>query len=369
MTDLIRGTSLLDFANLVSSLGGNANSLMLAHGVDPDAAGNYERFVSYRSVAEVIGSAAVELDCPDFGMRLARSQGIGVLGPVALLIRHSETVARAIEQASRYLYVCAPPEYAALTRGPRSAVFTFGIAQRQFAYRDQMVEKGLGIAMDAFRLMLGESFVPLRVTMQHRRISAPKGYSDLFGCPVEFGSDVNSVHLPNDVLNDPILGRDAMALSLAESYLAQVRPFLILTDNVQEMIHRLLNMNRATLVAVAHEMGIHPRVLQRRLAEAGTSFEEILDDVRRALSWQLSATGIQVSQIAAMLGYSEQSSYARACRRWYGESPRQLIERRRSKTEGNSNRTGDENAPAVKWANPTLVKYARGPGNRSGILL
>jgi AraC-like DNA-binding protein len=87
-------------------------------------------------------------------------------------------------------------------------------------------------------------------------------------------------------------------------------------------------MNRATLVAVAHEMAVHPRVLQRRLAESGASFEEILDDVRRAMSWQLSATSISISQIATMLGYSEQSSYVRACRRWYGESPRQLIKRR-----------------------------------------
>lgn len=340
MTDLIRGSALLHFANVVSSLGGDANSLLRAHSVDPDAAGNHQRFVTYRGFAEVIGSAAAELNCPDFGMRLARRQGIEILGPVALLIRHSETVARALERVSRYLFFCAPPDGVALTRGERSAVFTFGIARRQFAHRDQMVEKSLGIAMDAFRLMLGESFVPLRVTMQHRRISAPERYSDLFGCPVEFASDVNSVHLPNGALNEPIRGRDAVALSLAENYLAQVRPSLILSHNVQEMIHRLLNMNRATLVDVAHEMAVHPRVLQRRLAESDTSFEQILDDVRRALSWQLSTTGMQVSQIAAILGYSEQSSYARACRRWYGESPRQLIERRRKLTESKVNGPG-----------------------------
>ena len=58
-------------------------------------------------------------------------------------------------------------------------------------------------------------------------------------------------------------------------------------------------------------MSLHPRVLQRRLAESGTSFEEILDDVRREMAWQLSATGMQISQMAKMLGYYEQSSYAR----------------------------------------------------------
>lgn len=338
MTDLIRGLALLHFANLVSTLGGDANSLLRAHGVDPDAAGSYERFVTYRGFAEVIGSAAVELDCPDFGMRLGRKQGIEILGPVALLIRHSETVAHALDRVSRYLYFCAPLDTAWLTRGSRSAEFTFGIARRQIAYRDQMVEKSLSIAMDAFRLMLGEGFVPLRVTFQHRRISASERYNDVFGCPVQFGSDVNSIHLPSGALNEPIRGRDAMVLSLAENYLAQTGPTFSLSHHVEEMIHRLLNLNRATLVEVAHEMAVHPRVLQRRLAESDTSFEEILDDVRRALAWQLSTTRMQISQIAEKLGYSEQSSYARACRRWYGVSPRQLIERRGNLTESNSNR-------------------------------
>lgn len=78
---------------------------------------------------------------------------------------------------------------------------------------------------------------------------------------------------------------------------------------------------REIALQMGKPMSLHPRVLQRRLAESGTSFEEILDDVRRDMAWDLSATGIQISRIATMLGYSETSSYTRACRRWYGESP------------------------------------------------
>lgn len=329
MVNVIRGTALLNFADLVSSLGGDPRALMRAHGVDPGAAGDYERFISYPAVAAVIGAAAEELDCPDFGLRLARRQGIAILGPVAVVIRHSETVADAIEGVSRYLHNCAPADVTGLRRGPGAAVFTFAVTVRQIAHRDQLVEKGLGVAMEAFRLMLGEDFAPLRVTMQHRRISPAGTYRELFRCPVEFGCDLNSVHLPDRVLAQRIRGRDAAALALAENYLAQVRPDRALEDHVRDMTHRLLRVNQATLSAVARAMALHPRVLQRRLAESGTSFEEILDDARRTMAWELSATGMQASQIATMLGYSEQSSYTRACRRWYGQSPRQLLARRR----------------------------------------
>jgi AraC-like DNA-binding protein len=330
MVSLIRGTALFDFTDLVSRLGGDGRVLMRAHGVDPEAAGDYERLLSYHAVCSVLGAAAQELDCPDFGMRLARSQGTEILGPVAVIIRHSKTVIDAIDGVCRYLYNCAPCDLAELRRGPDAAVYTFAINVRQLAHRDQMVEKGLGTAMAALRLMLGDDFIPLRVTMQHRRIAAAETYRELFGCPVEFGAELNSIHLPNHVLGRQIRGRDAAALTLAENYLAQVRPDRAFTDHVREMTERLLAVNQASLVVIAREMALHPRVVQRRLAELDTSFEEILDEVRRSMAWRLSATGMQAAQIATMLGYSEQSSYARACRRWFGESPRQLAARRKA---------------------------------------
>ncbi|MFJ8024593.1 AraC family transcriptional regulator [Streptomyces sp. NPDC096311] len=330
MTNLIRGLALLNVAEVVSSLGGDPDALMRSHGIDPPAAGDYDTFLPYDSVAAVIGDAAQELGCPDFGMRLARKQGIEMLGPIAVVIRNAETVAAAIEGVSRYLHNIAPTDSTELIRTPRAAVFTFSTNLRRPAHHDQMIEKGLGIAMDAFRLMIGENFVPLRVTLQHRRIAPMKSYREMFGCPVEFERQVNSVHLPHHALSQPILGRDAAAMALAEKYLAGMRPDLAIADHVRDMTQRLLVVHQAGLLSVARALSLHPRVLQRRLAESGTSFEEILDDVRRDMAWELSATGMQISQIATMLGYSETSSYTRACRRWYGESPRQLRARRRA---------------------------------------
>lgn len=329
MPYLIRGSALYQFTDLVASLGGDGHALMLAHGIDPAAAGDYQQFLGYRAVCAVLGAAAGELDCSDFGMRLARRQGTEILGPVAVIIRHSETVAGAIDGVNKYLFNCAPCDLTELRRGPSAAVYTFAINVRQLAHRDHMVEKSLGTAMTALRFMIGDDFVPLRVTMQHHRIGLAESYRDMFGCPVDFESKLNSVHLPNHLLSQPIRGRDAAALTLAENYLSQSGPGRGFADHVQEMTERLIGVNRASLTVVARELAMHPRVVQRRLSESGTSFEEILDGARRALAWQFSATGMQAAQIATLLGYSEQSSYTRACRRWYGESPPQLAARRR----------------------------------------
>ena len=170
----------------------------------------------------------------------------------------------------------------------------------------------------------------MRVTMQHPRLADPQSYADLFGCPIDFACERNSLVLPNWAVSRPIQGRHAAARALAETYLAPKRPDLAVADHVRELVIRLLPLNQATLVCVARQMALQPRVLQRRLAEVGTTFEVILDDVRRTTALTLSTQGLQVAQIASGLGYSEQSSYTRACRRWFGESPRQLVARLRS---------------------------------------
>lgn len=325
MGDVIRGAVLLRFDELVEELGGDAGDIARTQGVNPEAIGDFDSFIEYSKTLDLLGAAARQLDCPDFGMRLGQRQEIDFLGPIAVLLRHSETVADALESVCRYLYVSAPTDVAALKRGPQISAFTYSIALRHVVHRDQMIEKSLAVAMTAFRLLLGNDFVPNRVTMQHRPISAKETYRRVFDCPVEFGQEENALEFPTKALLAKIPGRDAAALALAKSYLALTKPDLGLVDSVREITQRLLKVNRASLVFAAEALNLHPRVLQRDLADRGTTFEEILDDLRRGLSLQLFAAGMRVSQIAATLGYSEQSSYARACRRWFGVSPREMI--------------------------------------------
>jgi AraC-like DNA-binding protein len=347
VASLTRGSALRHYADLVSSLGGAPESLLRARGINPATAGDFDKFIPYEAIAAVISDAALSLDCPDFGLRLARLQGIQILVPGAVIIRHSETVADAVGGVTRFLQNLVPNDETGLVRGPRVSALTLTIHVRNLAHRMQLVERGLGVAMDAFRLMLDENFVPLRVTMQHRRIGPVESYQDTFGCPVQFESALNAVYLPSTALDQKIRGRDAEALALAENYLSGIRPDLAVADHVREVTLRLLVINQASLVSVARALALHPRALQRGLAESGTTFEQILDDVRRGQAWEMSAAGMQLSQIATMLGYSEQSSYTRACQRWYGESPRQLRARRRAATSARPGADTPELDPAL----------------------
>lgn len=324
MTHLTRGTVLAGIREVIAELGGEPDELLHAHGIDPDATTRFDRFVVYEQAAAVLGDVAQRWDCPDIGLRLGSRQSVQILGPVGVIFRNAATVADALDGVCRFIGNIAPTDTAALIRQVDAGVFSYDTDAPHPLDRAQMVEKSLAVAIGAFRWMLGSAFTPLQVTFRHSRLSPPGRYVDVFGCPVDFDQERNAIHLPLRSLSQPVPDRDDIAFSLAEHYLSEHQPEAALADHVHALIRRLLIIGHATLVGVADALTMHPRTLQRRLADEDTTFEEILDTIRRESTWELCRTGMPIAQIARELGYSEQSSFARACHRWYGTSPRQL---------------------------------------------
>ena len=86
---------------------------------------------------------------------------------------------------------------------------------------------------------------------------------------------------------------------------------------------------------VASELCMSERTLRRRLEEEATSFIQLLDDTRRELAEQyLERLHLSLPQAAYLLGFSDQSSFFRACRRWFDRSPGQYRSKLHSRGPG-----------------------------------
>ena len=97
-----------------------------------------------------------------------------------------------------------------------------------------------------------------------------------------------------------------------------------LIDRVAERVRNLLATGLCSVETVADQLAIHPRTLQRALAAVGLSCHDVIDRERRARAERLlSVPGLPLSQVAGMLGFSEQSALNRACRRWFDMTPLQ----------------------------------------------
>lgn len=154
-------------------------------------------------------------------------------------------------------------------------------------------------------------------------------YEDFFGCPVTFGGTLTSVTFPTRYLMLPVAHSDpglrALLENQAEALLRALPSNQTFQSALKAALARSLHEGAPTLEHVAQRLNMSPRTLQRRLAELDLSFQHLLDRTRAELARGYLLEGnLTLSEIALLLGYSEQSAFNRAFKRWTGQTPRSL---------------------------------------------
>jgi AraC-like DNA-binding protein len=322
---LVRGTSLAGFTELVAELGVDPMELLERAHVRPEAVGDHDSFVHYRSVVGLLESAAEATGAGDFGRRLGARQGLEILGPLGVAARHAPTVGAALEAVEQYMSFYSPALAVGVRPMPRTALASFEwriLDDRPPAHR-QAAELALGVSCEVFRLLAGDDFLPTSVQIRHQALTDDATYVAFFGCPVEFSAPSYGFRFAASVLARP-LQADSAVYAVTRDYLSTiVVPTASTTpDAVVRLIRRMLPTGSLDLDLVANQLAQHPRTLQRHLAAHGTSFAGLVDQVRRDEAERyLRDTDMPMNQLAGVLGLSEQSALSRACRRWFADSP------------------------------------------------
>jgi AraC-like DNA-binding protein len=323
---LIRGTSLAGFPELVAELGGDAGALLKTVGMSANAVGDRTAFIDYVGVLRVLEGAARATGALDFGRRLAERQGVEIFGPVGIAASSAATFGEAVETYVRYLRAYSPAIQVGLVDlpDPRVVFWEFRVVLCRLPRHPQGIELSLGVALRVFRFLLGPDYRPVSVHLPHEALAPRREYVRYFGAAVEFGAPAAGFTIRLSDLTRPLSGDRVMREALVAHLEATTpSPDAGLSAPVAELIRRLLPTGTGNLAVVADRLSLHPRTLQRRLAEEGTSYEALVDDVRRRTAEAyLRDTDMALGHLASELGYAEQSGLARAARRWFGVSPR-----------------------------------------------
>lgn len=327
MSSLIRATNLWGYGDLVRELGGDPAPLLDRFHLPRDIESREEAFVSFEAVVRLIDASAEALDCADIGLRLARWQGLDILGPVAVIARNARTVQDALAAVARYLYVHSPALElsAAPASGPESLRFVFEVNELSLPRLRQAYELSMANAARIVRLLGGPGSGPSQVAFLHDQLGPAGSYQEAFGCPVLFRQEWCGFEIPLALARRTIDTADPETRRLATRYLeAEFVPSSVaLPERVTELARRLLPTGLCTAEAIADQLAMHPRTLQRRLSEKGARCQDLIDAVRRQQAQTyLAEPGLQLQQIAGLLGYAEQSSFNRSCQRWFGMTPR-----------------------------------------------
>ncbi len=266
------------------------------------------------------------------GLALRIAEGIsprhfGVLGYAALAC---DTLMSALQRLERFhasVYDVNPAE---VSIGEAGVVIEWGVKRgRPGALVD---ETAIASLVQLARDMTGRYWPVPRVTFVNPRPASVQAYEDFFGGEVEFGSDATRLVLSPNYLALPLRKSDPALLALldqqAEALLQQVAAVPAIVDAWRRTLVPLIREGRTSLAALADAHHTSPRSLQRRLAEQGTSFQQLLDNTRQHLAERhLRDAQLDIAEIALLLGYSEQSAFTRAFRAWTGLAPAQWRKR------------------------------------------
>jgi AraC-like DNA-binding protein len=341
MTTLIRASGLQGYTTLMRSLGVDPAPLLRRHRIPSGSLTDEHAMMSLRSGLQLLEASAVETGCADFGLRLARMQDISVLGPLSIAIQNAPTIRQALDFAVRHLFVHSPGlvlavhDKSSMIEG--AIELTMEIRLERTPTQRQTIDLCLADLHNITKLLAADQYQLLAVSLPHRPVAPLSVYERFFGATVHAEQVLASLHVSPRTMRADLQGANHTLRKITEDYLARHfrGPGESVAARVRQAILHTLGTPNGRKADVAALLAIHPRTLQRHLAAEGLLFEAIREQTLKEVTLHyLHETDVPLGQLAAILGFSEQSALSRSCRRWFGAAPSVL--RRRSSGAGST---------------------------------
>ncbi len=263
---------------------------------------------------------------PDSGLRISTTYYLGKHGIFDYLFTTAGTVGEGLATIHRFGAAMATNHRYSYDsddlRGERTT--TLELMQGEGRGAELTVQASFASTVARMRHASGTAVVPVRITLRQRAPRSHRAFVEAYGTNrIEFDAPADSITLRAADLELPLATADPVLAGIVRRY-ATIVPMPLLhdvswPDRVQRVLAAALAGGDATLDTVARRLAVSPRTLQRRLAEAGTTWRRELDRARRAAAGNVPATTTK-SALAARLGYSDARALRRAARRWNTET-------------------------------------------------
>ncbi len=311
-----------------ASAGVETADLVRQLGLDPNAPINPDKMVSSTAYYDFFAALA-ERD-PDgltLSLRIGASMRSDEYGAFGLAWKSAPNLRGSYIRSARYGHVLGSAETYSLQ--PAADGWFFSLEKAGDGRLGMLLSNEASMAaVDVIsREVSTLDFSPLAVHFKH----APRGdisvYERHFGCPVVFESGRDALLLDDASIDAPNkLGDETIASFFdrhLEQQLASIRQTPSLELEVRRAVTQVLSEGVPTVTAIASSLAMSARTLQRRLAEQGHSFQNVVDMARKDLAQQLlSETEYSLAEVAFLTGFAEQSGFTRAFKRWAGQTPR-----------------------------------------------
>lgn len=325
-THLARGPLfLLQYAE---QLGMDRKALMARVGLTPRMVEDPDARIKYSYMLQLWRAILDGREGEPIGLRAACQVHATDLGIVGYAMSYSENLLQAYERMARYGRVLSEAVGYEVHRHGEQVVLSPRTDPSLLGVWHPIVAE-LTLLLNIGREVTKKTLDPIEVHLPPPQPARLAEYRELFRCPIRFDRPQAALVFSASQMRLPIEASDPTLSGYLEQLAGHVLKSLhtppeTFVDRVRRATWHQLSSGKPELSRIAKQLHISPRTLQRRLRESGTSFSQLLDDLRRELSGRfLLDRKLAVSEVAFLLGYSEPSAFQRAFRRWQGRSPRQ----------------------------------------------
>jgi len=283
-----------------------------AIGLDPSTFSDLTGRISLDRLCRLLETCALIANDDTFGLKTIEYFKPGSTGPYGYGLIVAPTALDFFRFMGDHQDYVAEKGYSKFTLGDRGAEVTFSYSPL-IVKRDQYVDMAVGLLVQRLRAIVGAEMDMVEIGLERAKPRNVALYREKLSRKISFGNRFNSLRLPPELYRIRNPRGDERLFRLMDLQCRSLRPSgsddADFANSLKEFIRTRVGENTISLGEAASYFNVSERTLQRRLAETGTSLNDLRDEVRRGLAEKLLCeTDLSATEIALRLGYSAPSA-------------------------------------------------------------
>lgn len=293
-------------------------------GLAPDIFSDPGNIITISELGALVTECVRATHCGEFGLRVGMKNDATNAGLAGLAAVNAETVADALCVISDYLKLSQTSFAIRVKRSVESAIASVVLLNPDMESGNQVAEGATASLVRFMREILEPGWNPEQVLLVRSRPANPRVFDKFFRAPIQFNSTECGIVLGSNTLQKSLLNRNEKYFEVLISELksSESRALDAFVTELKLVMHRQLADGLLTLERTAAAFNCAGRTFARRLADKGLLFSTLAEEVKYEKARSLLRGDAKISEITAILGYSEAGTFTRSFKRWSGETPK-----------------------------------------------
>ncbi len=321
---------LANIVDYASHRGVNVNELLSIIGLSYNELEEESLTVDSSTYSKVLEKIVEETNDRFFGLHFGESLSLSAAGVIVQIVQSSRTIKEALGYMVEFANLgCQemPFKLEELDNEWRLSLHPSKLWIKQSPVAVKQTMDGIVIfTLREISTLTRSKHNPLRLDFDYERPKSLGEYNRIFKCPINFNQPYTAFFFDKKQVERPIVTSDYDLLKVLVDYanerLSNTRVVRTYEITVRDSILGLMNPAFPSIIQVASNLNTSVRTLQRRLSKEGTTFKSVTDLLRMELAKDYVLNKeLSIKQITYLLGYMDPSSFIRAFKRWYAQSP------------------------------------------------